>query len=111
VNMSLERFIAGLEKSAQEVPELFSRWEGVEEDLKVEYVGQLTYLLRQSAAFLSKMDRRVRCVSCRRIVTVEKGKTVAHDASRCSGSHMTYGPCEGSGRSVESAWVEEVSGG
>jgi hypothetical protein len=46
MNLSLDQFIDGFERTARDLPALLAEWESIEEDLRQEYVDQLSWMLR-----------------------------------------------------------------
>jgi len=46
MNLSLDRYIEGVERTAANLPALLKNWETIDEDLGAEYAEQLSWLLR-----------------------------------------------------------------
>ena len=42
--------------------------------------------------------RQARCPACGAFVEVIKSRLKAHESATCTGSHMQYGSCSGSGK-------------
>ncbi|MGH7284293.1 MAG: hypothetical protein ACRELY_22425 [Polyangiaceae bacterium] len=70
MNMSLNHYIVGLERSARELPNVLAEWDDIDLDLRDEYVAQLEWLLCARQEILARAQREQRYFEiAQRIVT------------------------------------------
>jgi hypothetical protein len=60
MNLTLDQFFDGLERSVRELPGVLSEWEELESELRDEYADQLLWLLRSRADVLARAAREER---------------------------------------------------
>ena len=51
-NITVDSFTNSLTKMAEKLPELLNDWPGIEEDLREEYLDQMSWLLNKAAEFI-----------------------------------------------------------
>ena len=51
-NITTEQFAEGLEKFEAELPKLLDEWATIDSDLQEEYLDQMSWALKQAAAFI-----------------------------------------------------------
>lgn len=64
MNISLDQYLDGFERTARELPDLLARWESLDEDLRDEYSDQLVWLLeakRDARQLAEGLGRTVEC--------------------------------------------------
>jgi hypothetical protein len=54
MNLTIDQFIDGLERSVRELPAVLAEWEDIEVELREEYTDQLLWLLRSRSDVLAR---------------------------------------------------------
>lgn len=57
MNLTIEQFLSGLERSVRELPVALGKWADIDEDLRAEYVDQLTWMLERRWEILVAAER------------------------------------------------------
>jgi hypothetical protein len=60
MNLTLEQFIEGLERSARELPGVLADWADLDDELRDEYTDQLLWLLSKRAEVQARASREGR---------------------------------------------------
>jgi len=62
MNLTLDQYINGFERTARELPELLGRWESIDHELREEYAEQLAWLLESRSEVHALAERASRGV-------------------------------------------------
>lgn len=57
-NLPVENFVSGLRNTKDNLPDMVNKWSELDEELKREYLEQLTWLLEKSAEFIEKESKK-----------------------------------------------------
>lgn len=60
MNLTLEQYINGLERSVRELPTVLLQWAALDSELQFEYTEQLTWLLRERSNVLKQAIKQNR---------------------------------------------------
>lgn len=63
MNLTLDQYLDGFERSARELPAAFEEWDSIDEELRAEYIDQLTWLIVSRGAVLRRALREHRLLS------------------------------------------------
>jgi hypothetical protein len=83
MNLTLDQFIDGLERSARELPGVLAEWDEIDDDLHEEYTDQLLWLLKARADVFVVATRENRYLEfAQRIVTATSSMFQLRDEIR-----------------------------
>lgn len=69
MNITIEQFIEGLERSVRELPSILEDWDGLDDELREGYTEQLLWLLKSRAAVLANVAGTRHLDAAQRIAT------------------------------------------
>ena len=55
-NITVENFISSLKKTKEELPKVISDWKNLDEELQIEYLDQLGWMLTKTVEYMEKKE-------------------------------------------------------